>query len=277
MALLAVVAAAGKRGVSRDRLLGILWPEAEQEQARHTLSQTLYSLKRDTGRDWIVAAPELRLDPAITSDVGDFTDALARGDHEAAADLYTGVFLEGFYVPGAPELERWVDDERARLRAAVLRAAEQAVAAADRKGDAAAALRFWTRLTELDPLSARYASGRMRALAAAGDRASALDHARQHETVVRRELETDVDPAIRRLVLSLKAERNEPSAPEPARALPVDEAPPLAAAEPARAPPAARLQTSAQYLRDGRSGRRPRQSRRSDLRRGACAAKQSVG
>jgi DNA-binding SARP family transcriptional activator/tetratricopeptide (TPR) repeat protein len=238
MALLAVVAAAGKRGVSRDRILGLLWPEAEQEQARHTLSQTLYSLKRDTGRDWIVAAPELRLDPAITSDVGDLTDALARGDHEAAADLYTGVFLEGFYVPGAPELERWVDDERGRLRAAVLRAAEQAVASADRKGDAAAALRFWARLTELDPLSARYASGRMRALAAAGDRASALDHARQHEAVVRRELETEVDPAIKRLVHTLKSERHESAAPEPAPALSVSGAPPIGVAEPVRAPPA---------------------------------------
>jgi DNA-binding SARP family transcriptional activator len=240
MALLAVVAAAGRRGVSRDRLLGLLWPEAEQEQARHTLSQTLYSLKRDTGRDWIVAAPELRLDPAITSDVGDLTDALARGDHEAAADLYTGVFLEGFYVPGAPELERWIDDERARLRAAVLRAAEQAVASADRKGDAAAALRYWTRLTELDPLSARYASGRMRALAAAGDRASALDHARQHEAVVRRELETEMDPAIKRLVHTLKSERHEPAAPEPAPALSVSEAPLIVVAEAARAAPVAR-------------------------------------
>ena len=239
MALLAVVAATGRRGVSRDRILGLLWPDAEQEQARHTLSQTLYSLKRDTGRDWIVSAPELRLDPAITSDVGDLNDALARGDHQATADLYTGVFLEGFYVPGARELERWIDDERARLRAAVLRAAEQAVASADRKGDAAAALRFWTLLTELDPLSARYASGRMRVLAAAGDRASALDHARQHEAAVRRELETEMDPAIKRLVLALKSERYEPAAPVPVPALPVSEAPPIAAAEPARVAPAA--------------------------------------
>jgi DNA-binding SARP family transcriptional activator len=211
LGLLALVAAAGRRGISRERALGILWPEAEQELARHTLSQTLYSLKRDTGRDWIVAGTELRLDPAIGSDVGELQDALAAGDHEAAARLYSGVFLEGFYIPGAPEFERWVEDERARLRDAVTRAAEQAAVQADRKGDYAAAVRVWTRLTELDPLSARYAAGRMRVLAAAGDRASALDHARRHEALVRRELDADVDPAIRQLVLALKAER--PSAP----------------------------------------------------------------
>ncbi|HJR36396.1 MAG TPA: BTAD domain-containing putative transcriptional regulator [Gemmatimonadales bacterium] len=219
LGLLALVAASGRRGISRERALGILWPEAEQELARHTLSQTLYSLKRDTGRDWIVAGTELRLDPAIGSDVGELQDALAAGDHEAAARLYSGVFLEGFYVPGAPEFERWVEDERARFRDAVTRAAEQAAVQADRKGDYAAAVRVWTRLTELDPLSARYAAGRMRVLAAAGDRASALDHARRHEALVRRELDAEVDPAIRQLVLALKAER--PSAPPVAGIRPV--------------------------------------------------------
>ena len=63
MALLAVVASAGRKGVSRDRVLALLWPGADPEQARHTLSQNLYSLRRETGQDWIVATPELRLDP----------------------------------------------------------------------------------------------------------------------------------------------------------------------------------------------------------------------
>lgn len=209
MALLAVIAAAGRRGVSRDRVVGILWPESEEEQARHALSQTLYSLKRDTGREWIVAGPHLSLDAAITSDVSDLGDALATKDYETASDLYTGPFLEGFYLPGAPEFERWVDDERARLRAEVMRAAERAVAHAERQGDPGDAVRFWTRLTELDPLSARYAAGRMRAHAAAGDRASALAHAQRHETVVRRELDTDMDPAIRRLTRTLRSEPGE--------------------------------------------------------------------
>ncbi len=206
MALLALAAAAGRRGISRDRVLGLLWPESEEEQARHTLSQTLYSLKRDTGRDWIVTTPELRLDQAISSDVGDLERALEAGDHETAAGLYTGVFLDGFYLPGAPQFERWVEDERARLRAAVTRAAERAAAGAEQRADHAGALRFWTRLTELDPLSARYAAGRMRALVAAGDRASALAHARHHEAIVRRELDAEVDPAIRSLVLAMRAE-----------------------------------------------------------------------
>ena len=106
LALLALVAAGGQRGTSRDRVLGILWPEAEEEQARHSLSQALYSLKRDTGREWITAAPELRLAPGIGCDVGDLLAALARDDPEGACSVHTGDFLAGFYLAGAPDFER---------------------------------------------------------------------------------------------------------------------------------------------------------------------------
>lgn len=211
MALLALVAAAGRRGVNRERVVGVLWPETGEDQARHTLSQTLYSLKRETGREWIVAGTDLRLDAGLSSDIGAFHDALTAGDFQLAADLYVGPFLDGFYLPGAPEFERWVDDERARLHRSAIGALEQLVVRADHVGDHPAAIRAWTRLTELDPLNARYASGLMRALAAAGDRASALMHARRHEADVRRELETDVDLAVRDLTASLRSSHRAPN------------------------------------------------------------------
>src|SRR5216117_3360961 len=47
LALLALLAAASERGVSRDKLLACLWPESSQEKARHLLTQTLYALRRD--------------------------------------------------------------------------------------------------------------------------------------------------------------------------------------------------------------------------------------
>lgn len=225
LALLALVAATGRRGISRERAVGILWPDAGEEQARHALSQTLYSLKRDTGQEWIVPAPDLRLDPAVTSDIGDLQEALATGDHQAAADLYAGPFLDGFYLPGAPEFERWVEEERARLHSVVLGAVEQAAAAAETRGDGDATLRLWSRLTDLDPLSARHAAGRMRALARAGDRASALAHARRHEATVRRELDAEVDPAIRDLERALRSGRPQTAWSPPAPPAPEAPAP----------------------------------------------------
>ena len=53
LALLALLAAAGDRGINRDRLLAYLWPESDIERARGSLKQTLYILRRDLERTTI--------------------------------------------------------------------------------------------------------------------------------------------------------------------------------------------------------------------------------
>ncbi|HJS48172.1 MAG TPA: hypothetical protein VJ773_09330, partial [Gemmatimonadales bacterium] len=128
MGLLALVAAAGEKGITRDRVLGILWPESPEEQARHSLSQNLYTLRRETGAEWIAAGAGLRLAPGVTSDVGDFLAGIAGGEPARAAGLYAGRFLDGFYLPGAPEFERWVEEERGRFHAMAVAALERLAA-----------------------------------------------------------------------------------------------------------------------------------------------------
>src|SRR6476620_10315342 len=49
LALLAVLAAAGERGRSRDQLLLLFWPDATQTRARHSLDQLLYALRSSLG------------------------------------------------------------------------------------------------------------------------------------------------------------------------------------------------------------------------------------
>jgi DNA-binding SARP family transcriptional activator/tetratricopeptide (TPR) repeat protein len=205
LALLGILASAGAKGLSREKLIGILWPETGEEQSRHTLSQTLYGLRKSAGRDLIIGATQLRLDSSVGSDIGELRTALAAGDLETAARLYTGRFLDGFYLPGATEFERWVEAERSALNTDVLRAIERLAKHADDSGPPAEAVRWWHRLTELDPLSARYAAGHIQALAAAGDHSGALARARQHREVVNRELGTDPDPAVVRLEADLRS------------------------------------------------------------------------
>src|SRR5688572_16558180 len=115
LALLAVLAAAGERGVSRDTLLGYLWPESDEEHARTSLKQLVRSLRSRLHAPEVLLGPsELRLNPEImTADVAEFRVALARGDSEAAAALYAGPFLDGFFLRGADRFERWVATERA--------------------------------------------------------------------------------------------------------------------------------------------------------------------
>jgi DNA-binding SARP family transcriptional activator/tetratricopeptide (TPR) repeat protein len=213
LGLLALVAAAGKRGVSRDRVVGILWAETPEEQARHTLSQTLYNLRRSAGRDLIVGTSQLRLDPSVTSDIGDLKQAVIEADLETVGALYTGKFLEGFYLPGASEFEHWVEEERAGLHREALRAIEQLAKRADETGRNPDAIRWWHQLAELDPLSARYTAGYMRALTAVGDQSGALGHARLYRETVHRELNAEPDPAVRQLEQSIRTTNAAPVSP----------------------------------------------------------------
>jgi DNA-binding SARP family transcriptional activator len=235
LALLALVAAAGEKGISRERVVGIFWADTDEEQARHTLSQTLYRLKRDTGRDWFTPTVELRLDPGVSSDIGDLHAALAAGELETVATLYTGKFLDGFYLPGAPEFDRWVEEERDRLHHQAVYALERLAARTDAARHFPIAVRLWHRLTQLDPLSARYAMGYMRALAAGDDRPRALAHANLHRETVRRELETEPDPALRQLESALRAPVPARQAVPPA-SLPVPAPAPVHSESPAAEP-----------------------------------------
>src|SRR6185437_13867986 len=125
LALLAFVAAAGTRGTTREKAVGFLWPNADEDRARHSLAQAVYALKRACDADPVEGGAGLRLDEAVVSaDLLDFERAIAAGEHEQAAQLYMGAFLDGFHLPNAGEFERWMDGERARLQRLAKRAIE---------------------------------------------------------------------------------------------------------------------------------------------------------
>ena len=106
LAILALLARAGDRGVSRDRLLLMLWPEADEERGRRGLNQALYALRQDLGgEEVILGSKDLRLNPErIESDVLRFLEAKASGRPEEAASLWGGPFLDGFNLSGVPNV-----------------------------------------------------------------------------------------------------------------------------------------------------------------------------
>src|SRR5690606_7714933 len=112
LAVLSLLAASGG-GVSRDRIVAMLWPESDDERARHALAQLLYALRGDLGPDAVTGgATALRLNAdVVASDIADFREALARGDLERAVELVGGPFLDGFHLGSCPDFERWVEDE----------------------------------------------------------------------------------------------------------------------------------------------------------------------
>jgi DNA-binding SARP family transcriptional activator len=206
LALLAVLGAAGERGVSRDTLVGQLWPESDDEHARTSLKQLVRSVRsRLDTPELLLGSAELRLNPdLVTADVAEFRAALTRGDQEAAAALYAGAFLDGFFLRGADPFERWVAAERAALAQDFARVLEALAERASANGDVRAAVESWRRLASADPLNARAVLGLMRALDVAGERAAALQHARVYEQLVREELDAAPEPAVTALVERLR-------------------------------------------------------------------------
>ena len=220
LALLAAVVASGEHGISRDRLLLLLWPESTETKARHALAQTLYSFRRELGAELVRSeTAELLVDPEqLESDFAEFLAAKARGDFERAAALYSGPFLDGFYLPGADEFERWAEVERSRLRELgiqVMEAAARQASEAGRREDASA---HWRRLSVLAPLNSRVALGYMTALADAGDVAGAIQYGRTHELARRQELGAQPDPSVAALLARLTRGEWRSSIPSPATA-----------------------------------------------------------
>ena len=212
LAVLAILAEGSAHGITRDRLLGLLWPEVDEARARSALSQALYALKRASAEHQLVVGYDrLALNASVvTADVTDFHDALARDDLAAAVELYTGAFLDGVYLDDAPEFEHWLDDVRLRLGRAAERALERLAADAERRGDHAAAADWWRRLTALSPLKTGAVLRLMESLAGSGDRAGALRQAERYALLAREELEAEPSAAITTLADRLRGEMREP-------------------------------------------------------------------
>ena len=207
--VLAILAVARGKPVSRDKIIALLWSDADSERARHLLADSLYVLRESLGDDAIIASSDdLSLNAErVRSDTMDFDDALDAGQRRRAVDMYAagGPFMDGVHLSDAPEFERWVDGTRAQFAARYRRTLEELAREAAAAGDHAKAIDWWRMLAAQDPLSSRVALGLMRAFADAGDPAGALQFAQVHEALIRAELEAPPDPSIGAFVAQLRA------------------------------------------------------------------------
>jgi DNA-binding SARP family transcriptional activator/TolB-like protein len=225
LAILALLARSGDRGITREKVIGYLWPDSDEERARRLLSQAVYMLRRDLGSDdAILGVRDLRLGSGVlTSDVAEFQEALDARSYERAATLYGGPFLDGFHLPGADEFERWVEEERRALDHDSDTAFEKCASSAETRGDYATAVIWWRRMAAKDPINARVAIRLMKALAAAGDRNGAIRHAAIHQALVQEQLDLPADAEVVRFAEELRVGAH--SAPQPVASPPIETAP----------------------------------------------------
>ncbi len=175
LGLLIYLALSSDRTKSRDHLLGLLWPEKQESQARHSLNEAVRRLRAGLGADRLLTRGDVITlnDADLQVDVQRFADLVGQRPAEAAG-LVRGDFLEGFIVEDAPAFEEWASQERVRWRArgaAAFLAVAEAALSAGRTDDAVEA---GLRALALEPHGEPAARLRLRALALRGDAAVAL-------------------------------------------------------------------------------------------------------
>ena len=133
----------------------------------------------------------------VRVDVLEFEAALESGEPQQAVEVYAGPFLDGFYLNGSGEFERWAEGERDRLAREYQGALEELAREAGGRGAVREAVEWWRRLATEAPYDARVAVALMEALAAAGDRAGALRQAEAHATLLEEEFGAAAKPGAR--------------------------------------------------------------------------------
>lgn len=207
LTVLAILAAEGPAGMSRERLLGLLWSGKEQEKARQLLTQNIHAARKALGEQVILEeSARLKLNSEILpSDVDDFIASIALGHFEGAVAAYTGAYLDAIYVPDAPEFEHWVEEKRSAFARQFVEALVVLARGAQTSANHELAAGYYRRAAANDPYSATITHAFMTALATAGDVTAALNVGRVHASLVRQELEAEPDARVQQLMQELRA------------------------------------------------------------------------
>jgi DNA-binding SARP family transcriptional activator/TolB-like protein len=202
LAVLIYLAANGPVFHRRDRLLALFWPESDEERARGALAQQTFQLRQALGRDVIVNRGDDEIGLAqgvVWCDANAFCEAIKAGRYSEALELYTGELLPGFLIDDAPDFDRWVEDERDRLRNLAVSACLRLSEEDERTGDLQSALDRARRAVTLQPFSEPGHQRVIQLLDRTGDRAAALRAFEDLRAMLRKEL--DVEPSAETLEL----------------------------------------------------------------------------
>src|SRR2546426_2178589 len=245
VALLAfLTAATPPRFHRRDTLLGLFWPELDQEHARAALRQALHGLRQGLGTDVLTSRGDEEVgvdEQRLWCDVRAFHQALEAEDCSRALELYQGGLLEGFFLSDSPEFERWLEEERAQLRNRACQAAWTLAQRSKAAGDFVHTAQWARRAAALVPDDEETLRRLVALLDDLGDRVGAVQ---VYEEFARRAaVEYQVEPAAETKALIALVRSREAASPPALRPAPASYAAPQAAAQPpsaASTEPAAR-------------------------------------
>jgi len=198
-ALLAFLACHPGDKQPRDRLTALLWGDRSDRQARHSLSQTLLSIRNcfeDPDALLLIEREAVALKAgAVESDVVDFRRlADGKSDLRAALDLYRGPFLDGFGLR-EPGFEEWLTEERSRLHGEVFSTFLALADSQAEAGNATEAIATLNNAVRFDPLAEEAYRRLMQVQIDHGLCNDAIRAYRGLAEALKRELNTQPDPS----------------------------------------------------------------------------------
>jgi TolB-like protein/DNA-binding SARP family transcriptional activator/Tfp pilus assembly protein PilF len=207
-ALLAFLACNAGRRHSRDRLIGLLWGERFEDQARQSLRHALTTLRKALGEDLLQAdRDQVWLNESFSSDVSEFRPLAMSGDPDdlrRAIALYEDELLSGFSIPEKAFTD-WLATERAELRDLVVAALMTLMERSQAEPCALDLISLARRAVALDPYREQAHRHLLRGLAMAGHRNEALMHYRHLERLLKEDLGIQPEAETRELLDAIRS------------------------------------------------------------------------
>jgi DNA-binding SARP family transcriptional activator len=185
-ALLIYIAVTGKLH-SRETLAELFWQNMPSSQSMKNLRTALPTLRQLVGSHLIITRQTIAfnrecsyfLDVEAVQAIADSSQATNLESLSEVATHYQGDFLEGFYVPDAPEFENWTLMERERLRELAIASLHTLAEQYLKQQNYASGLLMTRKLLGLDPWRETAHQQQMVFFACTGQRRAALA---QYET-----------------------------------------------------------------------------------------------
>ena len=189
-ALLAVLAVEG--ATSRQRLLQLLWPEQEPENARNALRQRLFRLRRAAGADVVTGGELLSLAAGVT--------------HDADGDAGGELLAEHDYADG-PDFERWLEAQHRALAGRRRARDVERIDTCEREGRYAEGAALAERLVGADALDEAAVQRLMKLRYLDGQRAAAVDAFERFATALQADQGGVPERATTELLATIRAAR----------------------------------------------------------------------
>jgi tetratricopeptide (TPR) repeat protein len=114
----------GRDTISRSEIAALLWPDASDASARHSLSQLVYTLNKVAGVPIIHGQATHLTVGGINADTTEFRAAVYSETWVEAAKLFRGELLTGTEFRKAPDFDDWIAEMRRQFSESVLRVVE---------------------------------------------------------------------------------------------------------------------------------------------------------